>query len=267
MITPRRTANAGFNLQSSGADLLDENGQWKWPQAWYDLYPVLIGLSLELPSSQLQDQTVWKDLEGNHRHFSSLEVWHSIRTRDIPISWANMVWFSQCIPRHSFQLWLVIKNKLRTQDQLKVWEAGSETNLRLMCCPLCQHDRDSRDHLFFSCAFASQVWTNVKAMVDMASVTESWASISAWMDQHSNSKRLDQVVCKLVLAAATYFIWQERNNRLFSRLECSVIQVTEKIKNTVRLRLMDFKLQGHVDYNRVVKKWQIPVRALNEDPG
>ncbi|XP_022039954.1 uncharacterized protein LOC110942484 [Helianthus annuus] len=201
MITPRRIANAGFNLSSSVADLLDSNGQWNWPQAWYDLYPVLIGLSFDMPNPQLQDLTVWKDLEGNQRHFSSLEVWHNIRTRDTPISWANMV------------------------------------------------------------------WRNVRAMVDMDTVPGSWASILAWMEQHSNSNTLDRVVCKLVVAAATYFIWQERNNRLFNRIHGSVSQVAEKIKHIVQLRLMDFKLQKHVDYNRVVTRWQIPARALNEDPG
>ncbi|XP_021986426.1 uncharacterized protein LOC110882804 [Helianthus annuus] len=127
MITPRRIANAGFNLSSSVADLLDNNGQWKWPQAWYDLYLVLIELSLDMPNPQLQDLTVWKDLEGKQRHFSSLEVWHNIRTRVTPISWANMV------------------------------------------------------------------WRDVRAMVDMDTVNGSWASVLAWMEQHSNSNTLDRV--------------------------------------------------------------------------
>ncbi|XP_022041803.1 uncharacterized protein LOC110944447 [Helianthus annuus] len=196
-----------------------------------------------------------------------MEVWHNIRNRDNPVSWVNMVWFGQCIPRHSFHLWLVIKNKLRTQDRLRVWEAGSETNLRLMCCPLCQHDRDSRDHLFFSCDFASQVWREVRAMVDMDTVSGSWVSILEWMERYSNSNTLDRVVCKLVIAAAAYYIWQERNNRLFNRSQGSVSQIAEKIKHTVQLRLMDFKLQKRMDYKRVVTRWQIPERVLIEDPG
>ncbi|MFS7899936.1 hypothetical protein Hanom_Chr00s086861g01797011 [Helianthus anomalus] len=90
---------------------------------------------------------------------------------------------------------------------------------------------------------------NVKNMAGMDNVSGSWDSISEWMDQHATSRTLERVVCKLVVAASAYFIWQERNNRLFTRTHCSVIQVTEKIKNTVRLRLMDFRLQRHVDYN------------------
>ncbi|XP_021968848.1 uncharacterized protein LOC110863935 [Helianthus annuus] len=266
-ITPRHIANAGFNLQSSVADILDANGQWRWPQAWYDTYPVLIGLTIIRDNSQLHDRLVWKDLEGNERQFSSMEVWHAIRLRSNTVSWANMVWFSQCIPRHSFQLWLVIKNKLKTQDRLKVWEAGSETNLRLMCCPLCQRDRDSRDHLFFACNFSSQVWMNVKSLVDMKQVNALWSSVLAWMEQYSSSTNLEHIVSKLVLAASAYFIWQERNNRLFSRMQCSATQVSEKIKSSVRFRLMGFKFKGHSDLNHVLRKWKIPSRASDEDPG
>ncbi|MFS7888742.1 hypothetical protein Hanom_Chr17g01584951 [Helianthus anomalus] len=108
---------------------------------------------------------------------------------------------------------------------------------------------------------------NVKSLVDMKHVNELWISVLAWMDQYSNSTNLEHIVGKLVLAASVYFIWQERNNRLFSRMQCSATQVSEKIKSSVRFRLMGFKFKGHSDHNRVLKKWQIPSRATDEDPG
>ncbi|KAJ0814037.1 hypothetical protein HanPSC8_Chr17g0780741 [Helianthus annuus] len=60
-------------------------------------------------------------------------------------------------------------------------------------------------------------------------------------------------MCKLVIAASSYYIWQERNNRLFTSTECTAKQVTEKIKNIVRLRLMDFEYRGDVDYRRTLQ--------------
>ncbi|XP_022019070.1 uncharacterized protein LOC110919101 [Helianthus annuus] len=266
-ITPRHIANAGFNLQATVAEVIDENGQWKWPQAWYDVYPVLIGLTVNQQDPQLADRMVWKDVEGHDQHFSSLEVWHTLRTRDTPVKWASMVWFSQCIPRHSFHLWLVIKNKLKTQDRLAVWEVGSETNRRLMCCPLCKHGTDSRDHLFFVCGFASQVWSNIRMLVDLENVNDSWTSIAVWMERYSDSKRFKHIVCKLAISASSYYIWQERNNRLFTSKECTAEQVTEKIKNIVRLRLMGFVYKGDLDYQRTLTKWQNLCRASDEDPG
>ncbi|KAJ0871216.1 putative RNA-directed DNA polymerase [Helianthus annuus] len=266
-ISPRNIANAGFQLTSSIADIIDENGQWKWPSAWYDIYPVLIGLTVPQLIQDLEDSTTWKDLDGNNRPFGSLEVWHNIRTRKQPVTWVNGVWFSQCIPRHSFHLWLVIKNKLKTQDRLAVWEAGSETNLRLMCCPLCMRDRDSRDHLFFQCSFAQQVWITARSMVNMEGIDGSWHSIMGWLDQNASSKKTEYIVGKLVIAASTYFVWQERNNRLFSNTKANVEVISEKIVGTVRLRLMGFKFKSVAGNQRLLKKWNIVPSEAEIDPG
>ena len=81
-VSPRNIANAGFQLNSSIADIIDENGQWKWPSAWYDIYPVLIGLTVPHLVQELEDSTTWKDLDGNTRPFGSMEVWHNTRHRE-----------------------------------------------------------------------------------------------------------------------------------------------------------------------------------------
>ncbi|GKF04253.1 hypothetical protein Tco_0034921 [Tanacetum coccineum] len=46
------------------------------------------------------------------------------------------------------------------------------------------------------------------------------------------------VISKLVLAAAAYFLWQERNNRLFRKEKRSIDQVVDCIINSVRLKLV-----------------------------
>ncbi|KAJ0745067.1 putative reverse transcriptase zinc-binding domain-containing protein [Helianthus annuus] len=266
-ITPRSITNAGFNLNSSLSDLIDVKGHWKWPQAWYDLYPVLIGLNAPQLTLNMVDRTIWKDLDGNSCPFGSSEVWHNIRHRQNPVPWVDGVWFSQCIPRHSFHLWLVIKNKLKTQDRLAAWEVGSETNLNLMCCPLCRNNRDSRDHLFFQCSFASKVWNEVKLMVKMGNVDNSWQSVMIWMEQNASSKKTEHIIGKLVSAATTYFIWLERNNCLFSNTNADVNAVIERIKSTVRLRLMGFKFKRESNNESLLKIWKIDPNDAIKDPG
>ncbi|XP_022015037.1 uncharacterized protein LOC110914557 [Helianthus annuus] len=254
-------------MSSSVADLIDVNGQWKWPIAWYDLYPVLIDLDVPQLSHNMQDRTIWKDLEGKRCYFRSLEVWNVVRYRESLVPWVNGVWFSQCIPRHSFHLWLVIKNKLKTQDRLAVWEVGSATNFNLMCCPLCRNNRDSRDHLFFRCSFSSKVWKDVKLMVSLDQVDDSWQSIMDWMFLHASSKKVDHIVSKLVIAATTYFIWLERNNCLFSNNQAKVESVVGRIKKMVRLRLMGFDFKGDSKVDRMLKNWEIARSEQEDDPG
>ncbi|XP_021979835.1 uncharacterized protein LOC110875953 [Helianthus annuus] len=265
-ISPRRISNAGFHLQSSVAELVSLSGEWKWPIAWYDLFPVLI--NIQVPTFlDRQDRLVWKDLDGNSRRFSSWEVWNNIRHRENLVSWVNMVCFKHCIPRHSFHLWLVIRNKLKTQDRLSVWEAGSATNLNLMCCPLCYHDRDSRNNLLFECSFAMAVWNNVKAWTNMESVSGSWAEIMSWMNQNSNMQVPENIISRLVLSAASYFVWQERNNRLFSKNQRTEMVIAREIIRTVRLRLLSFKFKWRPGLRRLLEKWQLPSGNMVIDPG
>ncbi|KAJ0463265.1 putative reverse transcriptase zinc-binding domain-containing protein [Helianthus annuus] len=266
-ITPRRIHNAGFSMSSTVSDIVDELGAWKWPIVWFDLYPVLNNLGPPNLEQNARDKLFWKDNQGYQQQFSSSEVWNSIRNRANVVAWMELVWFGQCIPRHSFHLWLVIKNKLKTQDRMGVWEAGSATNLNLMCCPLCRHDKDSHDHLFFLCPFAMQVWNQVKDMAYMENVNASWISIMDWLEQNACSKSAQSIVSKMVVAASTYFIWQERNNRLFSQRQRSAAMIANVILHTVRLKLLSFKVGRNSKNPLTLDRWKTQVVNRDDDPG
>ncbi|GJZ46689.1 RNA-directed DNA polymerase, eukaryota, reverse transcriptase zinc-binding domain protein [Tanacetum coccineum] len=60
------------------------------------------------------------------------------------VKWYELVWFKQCIPKHSFCLWLAMLRKLLTQDKIMAW--GKQTGL---LCPLWNKVNDSHNHLFF----------------------------------------------------------------------------------------------------------------------
>ncbi|KAJ0453055.1 putative RNA-directed DNA polymerase [Helianthus annuus] len=266
-ISPRAIANAGLNLRSTVADIIDDTGQWKWPQAWFDIFPVLINIPSPHPLVAITDRCSWKDLEGNLCHFRSWEVWNTLRRRGDRVDWVESIWFSQCIPRHSFHLWLVMNNKLKTQDRMATWEAGSATNLILMCCPLCYHDRDSRDHLFFQCPFATKVWESVRKMVNMENVNNTWSSVMQWMVQNATSRTIDRIIGKILIAATTYYVWQERNSRLFSSVQRTPDMLSHVIISTVRLKIMGFKLGSDRKHRKVLDTWQISMKNLDCDPG
>ncbi|GJS25764.1 reverse transcriptase domain-containing protein [Tanacetum coccineum] len=96
------------------------------------------------------------------------------------------VWFSCCIPKHVVHLWLVIRRRLKTQDTLRHWD---NMIYALVTCSLCETQPDSHDHLFFE-----------------------------------SRKTSKSVIAKLVVAATSYFIWQERNGRLFKNMKRTVNQ-------------------------------------------
>ena len=100
-------------------------------------------------------------------------------------------------------------------------------------CPFCGESPDSHRHIFFTCTFPSLVWRIMKREAHMNGFPDSWEHI---MDQMANGvpKRFIQ---KLTLSASVYFIWQERNFRLFRNRRRSVEGVVKEIKEMVLLRI------------------------------
>nr|XP_043619793.1 uncharacterized protein LOC122591597 [Erigeron canadensis] len=261
-VSPRAIANAGFSLKDNVSDMLS-NGQWKFPVAWYDLFPVLINI----PLAQIQDgndSITWCDRYGVEADFSASRVWDSIRHRSDVIPWVNLVWVPQCIPTHAFHLWLVMRNKLKTQDQMKRWDVGSETNLMLMCCSLCQHGLDSHSHLFFEYYYSVQVWNEVRSLVGLQNLPNIWDSIAGWLIVQPQ-KSGQVTIAKLLVAATSYFVWQERNSWLFTTTRRTPSELAEVIKYTVRLKLMSMRFKATVSVQGLMAQWQLPNELTLED--
>ncbi|GJT30735.1 hypothetical protein Tco_0911010 [Tanacetum coccineum] len=51
------------------------------------------------------------------------------------------------------------------------------------------------------------------------------------------------VVSRLLLAATSYYLWNERNSRLFKKKSSTVPQIIEVITSIVRLKLVTFKFK------------------------
>ncbi|GJU89779.1 hypothetical protein Tco_1302202 [Tanacetum coccineum] len=171
------------------------------------------------------DTLVWRKVNDEEVDFSVATAWESIRPRSPSVSWYKLVWYPQNIPRHAILLWLAIKQKLKTQDRLKQWDVGSNVDLTLLRCPLCKLQPDTYDHLFFECSFSTQVWNRLKPYVRISNFPSSLSRIVIFLDSLATKKSTRAVIVKQVLAASCYFIWQERNNRLFAQQSRSLYQV------------------------------------------
>ncbi|GKD94924.1 hypothetical protein Tco_1374761, partial [Tanacetum coccineum] len=66
------------------------------------------------------------------------------------------------------------------------------------------------------------------------------------------------VVWLLLIAAAAYYVWQERNWRLFKKGKRSPDQLVECIRSSVRLRLFSCIFKKSKDGERMAKLWDLP---------
>ncbi|KAK1407859.1 hypothetical protein QVD17_39486 [Tagetes erecta] len=260
LVTPRLIRSAGFSLDARVVDAY-LNGNVMLPLAWFDLFPVLY--EMVKPNDAAEDQLVWKD-GGQSLPFSTRVVWDSIRSRGHHREWAKAVWFTQCIPRHAFILWLIMREKLLTQDKILGWNISRRKNMNMMCCLLCYADFDSHNHLFFECQFSSQVWLKTRRFAGLMSISPEWTSIKQWMI-HAQSKSIVNIVGKLVIAASAYHVWQERNNRLFKNQTRPPNIVVDLVFSTVRYKLMGIRFKMSPRVRAVLEDWKIGDHGRDDD--
>ncbi|GJY98067.1 reverse transcriptase domain, reverse transcriptase zinc-binding domain protein [Tanacetum coccineum] len=153
---------------------------------------------------------------------------------------------------------------LKTQDMLRHWDIGVFTNLNMLVCPFCKMFPESHNHIFFECKFPSQVWSLMRSMTSMDEVGPCWNDIVNWIKPLANKNLIISVVARLVLAATAYFIWQERNFRLFKNQSRTISQVKDIIVHNVRLKLLAFRFKKTHNVVQALAKWNIS-RELYEE--
>lgn len=184
--------------------------------------------------------------------FSTNQAWKDIRGDDVHVPWEKLIWFSNCIPRHTFITWLAIKNKLMTQDKLIKWYPN-----KVMCCPLFKSMLDTHDHLFFQCQYSKEVWEAMKIKAKIQFNAGTWMETITEMSKFNNHSSIWCIIKKLSLAATVYHLWHERNCRLFTDEERSYSVLIKTICDDIRIRLVTIKTRGTNFVTEVERAWDI----------
>ncbi|GJT64092.1 reverse transcriptase domain, reverse transcriptase zinc-binding domain protein [Tanacetum coccineum] len=256
MLTVRDITRFRFGLSDSVSDLIS-NGNWRWPSDWLDKNLALSSIPVPNLSADCEDVLLWRNVEGNLRHFLVACAWDSLRARADVVDWFHVVWFPQCIPRHAFHMWLVSKQKLKTQDRLRQWDVGPNTDLNLLRCTLCDVVPDSHPNFFLMFFFydglAPDSWSFWHG-----SDPPPFEAISAYLIPTSKGKSVVNIISRLLLGVASYYIWIESNSRLFKKKASTVPQIVQVITSMVRLKLVSFKFKKVSARSRpLLDQWKI----------
>ncbi|GJT02265.1 hypothetical protein Tco_0823434 [Tanacetum coccineum] len=80
---------------------------------------------------------------------------------------------------------------------------------------------------------------NLKPLLCIPNVSSALDDIVAFLIPVAKIKSIRSVVCKLVFSAACYFLWQERNYRIFKKKKRSKDKILELIKSNWHLHIGD----------------------------
>ncbi|XP_071729122.1 uncharacterized mitochondrial protein AtMg00310-like [Rutidosis leptorrhynchoides] len=97
---------AGYGLNEKVRDFFNDDGP-NWPNDWYNNFPSLHLINMPQFSNS-PNQLGWKSDDQIIHGCSIAIVWYSIRPSGPIVPWFDVVWFSNCIPKHAFVMWLLM---------------------------------------------------------------------------------------------------------------------------------------------------------------
>jgi hypothetical protein len=146
---------------------------------------------------------------------------------------APAIWRSLCEPRSKFFSWLVMHNKVLTADNMlkKSWPCNPK-------CALCFCMEETTSHLLTECNFTEATWNLSAGTFDLPSYQTMVATggPEQWLNhlQKMGSKETRRKNTG-ILITFWWFIWKERNKRIFEFSESSAHQVASRIVEAITL--------------------------------
>ncbi|XP_071714436.1 uncharacterized protein [Rutidosis leptorrhynchoides] len=242
---------AGFKKNEMVADIV-VNGDWKVPDLWKIKFKEIFDFPTPVLIADRVDMCLWKSRSGKTSNFTVKCAWQDLSEDWANVNWAKLVWFSQCIPRHSFITWVALHGKLRTQD--KYMRVESNNDLR---CPFCKLCKDSHSHLFFDCDYPRAVWNELKLMANLDHAPNEWTELVEYLLHRPINRTVWSIIQRLVFGSCVYFIWQEQNLRLFQGKCRSVDDLVLYIKKIVKFRLLGLTIKNNSQTKLAADIWDI----------
>ncbi|XP_071708751.1 uncharacterized protein [Rutidosis leptorrhynchoides] len=228
-----------------------QNNSWIWHDEWKIKYPSLFSINVHVLQDN-EDDVCWLSNDGSISRYQTSKAWVNLRENKPKVSWYHVIWFKQATPKHAFVLWLVIQNRLVTQDKLQKWYP----NLQLKCV-LCDLEVDSHKHLFYSCAYSSAIWGMVNRKLLFKGLPNDLQRIMVMLSGYPYSKNIWNVINRIVIAAMVYYVWQERNYRIFKGRKRSELELKGIIEQFVRFKLLTLKVKGSQAVEKAAKMWEL----------
>ncbi|KAJ8419289.1 hypothetical protein Cgig2_021777 [Carnegiea gigantea] len=119
-------------------------------------------------------------------------------------AWSKFVWSRSIIPRHSFTSCAFYHQRLPPKSRLAKFTQCYEEKY----CQTCPGVEENLEHVFFKCGWAQAFWQEI---------TNWWpilVSLQGSMKKIPGPRRHRNITL-LIIAAAIYQIWRERNIRIF----------------------------------------------------
>ncbi|KAG5380854.1 hypothetical protein IGI04_028696 [Brassica rapa subsp. trilocularis] len=238
----------GIPLKATLASLY-RNGTWQLPAARTENQLQVLTFITTINFNSQPDQYVWKINGKSSEKFSTGEVYQYLRGDVEEVNWAKVIWSPRSIPRQSFHAWLVVQNRIPTRDRLISWGLQVPS-----LCLLCNQTDESRDHLYWDCGYAFDLWNRVAGRCGIVP-QRSWDNSLNQMLSLSPAASTMRSLTLLGWQACIYWIWNERNNRLHANQFRSLDSLFSIIDHQIRNKIQSFRETNPRRSSQMMQRW------------
>ncbi|XP_075099181.1 uncharacterized protein LOC142176040 [Nicotiana tabacum] len=137
-------------------------------------------------------------------------MYHQLREDYPKMPWRKLTFNNYVVPRWGFILNLALQPRLHTKD--KVAGCGSMID---QTCELCKEENETMQHLFFECKVTREVWERLLKWQGIQRSLMTWDEEVELASKEMEGKTQKAEVYRMTLASCIYYIWIERNSRIF----------------------------------------------------
>ncbi|GJX90860.1 reverse transcriptase domain, reverse transcriptase zinc-binding domain protein [Tanacetum coccineum] len=234
---PKDQGGLGFKpLREWNEGTVDKSDSWSW-RIMVDLRDKMKPF-VSVVIGDGKDTSVWYDSWNGNKALASV-----ISKKDIyDARFCNKAVVADMIKN-------ALHNRLQTQERMAKWYTHGA-----LLCRLCTNCQDSIKHLFFQCQFSVKVWSYIKGELDVQRAPNDCQLIIQMMIQDMCNDSIKGVLGRIGVAACVYFIWRERNSRIFQKVKMKEEDIISCIKEEIKWKLLSLKVKDTDSVRKVFRK-------------
>ncbi|XP_075101608.1 uncharacterized protein LOC142177046 [Nicotiana tabacum] len=178
------------------------------------------------------------------RTYTIRTIYNQLRGEFPKASWRRLIYNNKGCPKWIFIFYLALQERLYTKDRFSKW--GIQVN---QTCPLCDHEMEDHQHLFFTCKYSTDIWGKLLAWQGIARQVYGWEEEVEWATKHVTGKGSKAEVYRISMAGAVYHLWIERNRGIFQQERRSSGDITRQVIQEVHCRgYMQIRMRKEMQY-------------------
>ncbi|XP_070007187.1 uncharacterized protein [Nicotiana sylvestris] len=143
---------------------------------------------------------------------------------------ALIAWDRLCCPRVAGG-YLAAHRRLQTRDRLKRWGYVEDDS-----CTLCNAKAETMNHLFFVFPFSKRIWAAILRWLQIDRPVMDWEHELQWVEQYCRGRSATAEIYRMMMVGSLYYIWQERNARIFQEVQRTVKTITRSLAQDIHCR-------------------------------